>query len=167
MPLILVLDSITDVRNFGAIGRTAACTGVDAIVVSSKSAAPLNAEAMKTSAGGLMHVPVCRENSLVNACKYLQDSGIHVIATTLGPQSIALPQIDFNQPVAVIMGAEDVGVAHALIKMADAAVKIPQIGHLDSLNVSVAAGMILYESMRQRGYDEGGPAAAPIQAHKK
>ena len=148
--MILVLDRITDVRNFGAIARTAECMGVHAIVIPSKGAAQINSDAVKTSAGALNHIPVCREESLIKTIKYLKESGLSVIACTEKAQK-TIAQAAYNDPVAIVMGSEEDGISDEIIKKADEIVRIPMVGKIGSLNVSVAAGMILYEAVRQRG----------------
>ncbi|MFN8349035.1 MAG: 23S rRNA (guanosine(2251)-2'-O)-methyltransferase RlmB [Spirosomataceae bacterium] len=150
IPLFLLLDRITDVRNFGAIARTAECMGVHALVVPMRGAAQINSDALKTSSGALSHIPVCRENSLIEAMQYLQDSGVQVIVCTEKAAQI-VSNVDFTTPTAIIMGSEEDGVSSDLIRRSNMAVKIPMIGKVASLNVSVAAGMIIYEAARQRG----------------
>jgi 23S rRNA (guanosine2251-2'-O)-methyltransferase len=148
-PLILILDSITDVRNMGAIARTAACAGVHAIVVPMKNAAQINADAIKTSAGALFSIPLCRSNSLHKTCLFLQDSGLQLVACTEKTTDL-IYKPDFTAPTAVIMGAEDEGISNDLLRIADHLAKIPMAGTIESLNVSVSAGIILYEAIRQR-----------------
>jgi 23S rRNA (guanosine2251-2'-O)-methyltransferase len=148
-PLLLLLDRITDVRNFGAIARTAECMGVQALVVPVRGAAQINSDALKTSSGALNHLPVCRENSLLEAVRYLQQSGVRVIACTEKAEK-NLAEADFTTPTAIIMGSEEDGIATELLQIADEIVRIPMSGQVASLNVSVAAGMILYEAVRQR-----------------
>lgn len=150
MPLILILDRITDVRNLGAIARTAACVGVHAIVIPVKGSATVGADAIKTSAGALNRIPVCREESLKKVVKYLQDYGIQVVACT-EKASHKIYDLDLQQPTAMIMGSEEDGISDDLIKMADHLGKLPMDeGGVSSLNVSVAAGAILFEAVRQR-----------------
>lgn len=148
-PLILILDGVTDVRNLGAIARSAECAGAGALVVPHKGSALINAEAIKTSAGALTRLPVCREHSLVNVVEFLQQSGVQVLASTI-ETSHKLADMDFSLPTAIILGSEDEGVQHALLKRANHKFGIPQLGKGNSFNVSVAAGIILYESMVQR-----------------
>jgi len=148
-PLIVILDGVTDVRNFGAIARTAECAGAHALVIPRKGAARINADAMKTSAGALANIPVCRENSLNTAIEFLQMSGIQVFASDLKGKK-QLGELDMTVPTAIVMGAEDEGVSHSILQKSQRFI-IPQKGKTDSYNVSVAAGMILYEVMRQRG----------------
>jgi 23S rRNA (guanosine2251-2'-O)-methyltransferase len=149
MPLILILDRITDVRNFGAIARTAECSGVDAIIIPSKGTAQINADAIKTSAGALHKIPVCREDDLKHVIEYLRESGLQVIACTEKTKENYY-QHDFTLPVAIIMGSEENGISPEYLKLADAHAKIPLFGEIGSLNVSVAAGVLLYEVVRQR-----------------
>lgn len=148
-PLVLVLDSITDVRNMGAIARTAACVGVHAIVVPLKNAAQINADAIKTSAGALFSIPVCRQANLHKTCLFLQDSGLQLVACTEKTSDL-IYEPDYTLPTAVIMGAEDTGISNDLLRVANHLAKIPMNGTIESLNVSVAAGVILYEATRQR-----------------
>lgn len=149
LPLVIVLDGITDVRNFGAIARTAECSGVNAIVIPERGSASVNADAVKTSAGALLHLPVCRERSLVSAIRYLKDSGFSIIASS-EKADINYTSADFTGPTAIVMGAEDVGISPEVLKLCDTMVSIPMFGHIGSLNVSVAAGVMLYEAVRQR-----------------
>ena len=148
-PFILILDQITDVRNFGAICRTAECAGVDAIIVPDKGAAPINADSIKTSAGALHIVPVCRTQNMANTIKYLKMSGISVYAITEKTESIYYG-CDMNIPLALIIGSEDTGIAPILLKEADSFLKIPLMGKISSLNASVAASILMYEVVKQR-----------------
>ena len=148
-PLLLILDRVTDVRNFGAIARTAECTGVHAIVLPTKGAAQINADAMKTSSGALNFLPVCREESLAQTVKYLQESGIQVVGCT-EKVSKNLYEVDMTIPTAIIMGSEEDGISDELLKAADELASIPMAGRVGSLNVSVANGVVLYEAVRQR-----------------
>ena len=150
-PLILLLDRITDVRNFGAIARTAECSGVQAIVTPMRETAQVNEDAMKTSSGALNFLPVCRENSLLAAIEELQMSGFQVVACTEKAAEGSLYDIDFTLPTAIIMGSEENGISEEIIRKADALAKIPMRGQIGSLNVSVATGVVLYEVVRQRG----------------
>lgn len=147
-PFLLLLDRVTDVRNFGAIVRTAECAGVDAIVVGEKGSAPITSDAMKTSAGALNHVPVCRERDLKKTISYLQESGMRVVACTEKAEKTIF-DIDLKGPCALIMGSEEDGIAGDLIRQADDLAKIPLKGKIGSLNVSVAAGIAVYEVVRQ------------------
>ncbi len=148
-PLVLVLDRITDVRNFGAICRTAECTGVNAIVIPSKGGAMINADAVKTSAGALNYLSVCKEDNLNHTITYLKESGFQIVSCTEKADK-NIYDIDMDIPTAIIMGSEEDGVSKDLIKASTEAVKIPIQGKIDSLNVSVAAAVILYECVRQR-----------------
>ena len=149
VPFIVLLDGITDVRNFGAIARTCECTGVDAIVLPERGSVSVNADAVKTSAGALLHIPVCRERSIHSAIRYLKDSGIKVVAAS--EKSVTnYTRVDYTVPVAVVMGAEDTGVDADNLRLCDEMVAIPQVGNIGSLNVSVAAGVMMYEVVRQR-----------------
>jgi 23S rRNA (guanosine2251-2'-O)-methyltransferase len=148
-PFILLLDRITDVRNFGAICRSASCSGVHAIVIPSRNAAALNGDAMKTSSGALNYVPICREISLTHTVKYLQNSGVQVVACTEKAADL-LYKIDYSIPTAVLMGSEEDGISEDLLDMVNQSVKIPMQGPIASLNVSVATGIILFEALRQR-----------------
>jgi len=148
-PLILILDGVTDVRNFGAIARSAEVCGAHAIVIPQKGAAQINADALKTSAGALTKIPVCRENSLINAIDYLQLSGIQVIASDLQGKKM-LPKMDLTVPIGLVIGSEQEGVSPAVLKKVNERFIIPQKGTTDSFNVSVATGIMLYEAVRQR-----------------
>ena len=148
-PLIVLFDGVTDVRNFGAIARTCECTGVDAIVVPERGSVSVNADAVKTSAGALLHIPVCRERSIHSAIRYLKDSGIQVVAAS-EKASLNYTRADYTLPVALVMGAEDTGVDPDNLRLCDEMVAIPQVGNIGSLNVSVAAGVMMYEVVRQR-----------------
>ena len=149
VPFIVLLDGITDVRNFGAIARTCECTGVDAIVLPERGSVSVNADAVKTSAGALLHIPVCRERSIHSAIRYLKDSGIKVVAAS--EKAVTnYTRVDYTVPVAVVMGAEDIGVDADNLRLCDEMVAIPQVGNIGSLNVSVAVGVMMYEVVRQR-----------------
>ena len=149
-PLILILDRITDVRNFGAIARTAECAGVNCMIIPYKGAAQVTADAIKTSAGALSRMVICRENNLRHTIDFLQQSGLKVVAATeKGSNTYYKP--DYTGPTAIIMGSEEDGVSNDLLRSADELVKIPLLGKISSLNVSVAAGVMLYEVVRQRG----------------
>lgn len=150
IPFFLILDRITDVRNFGAIARTAECAGVDAIIIPSRGAAIINADAVKTSAGALLKIKVCRENNLKLVIEFMKQSGIQVVACTEKTNDL-IYAADFTAPTALIMGSEEDGVSTEYLKRCDKRVKIPMAGEIASLNVSVAAGIVLYEVIRQRG----------------
>lgn len=148
-PFIVVLDGITDVRNFGAIARTCEVAGVDAIVIPARGSVSVNADAIKTSAGALHSIPVCRENSLKDAINFLKNSGVKIVAAS-EKAAINYTESGLNVPVAIVMGAEDEGVSNDIIRICDDLVKIPQFGTIQSLNVSVACGVMIYEVIRQR-----------------
>lgn len=150
VPLIVLLDGLTDVRNFGAIARTCECASVDAIVIARRGGVSVNADAMKTSAGALNYLPVCRETGLVNSIKYLHDCGFQVVAAT-EKGAMEYTKADFTLPTAIVMGAEDVGISEDVLRLCDVRAAIPQLGRIGSLNVSVAAGVMIYEAVRQRG----------------
>lgn len=149
VPFLVVLDGITDVRNFGAIARTCECAGADAIVIPARGGVGVNADAVKTSAGALHYLPVCRERSILNAVKFLKDNGYRVVAAS-EKSDINYTTPDYTGPVAIVMGAEDVGINPDVLRHCDTQVAIPQIGEIGSLNVSVAAGVMIYEVVRQR-----------------
>jgi 23S rRNA (guanosine2251-2'-O)-methyltransferase len=149
-PLVLVLDRITDVRNFGAIARTAECAGVDTILIPEQNAAAINADAIKTSAGALHKVTVCRTWNLKLALQFMKESGIQLIGCTEKTQD-DMYKPNYTTPTAIIIGSEEDGVSTEFLKMCDARAKIPMNGKIASLNVSVATGVILYEAIRQRG----------------
>lgn len=149
VPLLLILDRITDTRNLGAIARTAECAGVDALILPSRGSALISAEAFKASAGALHHIAVCREDNLKNTIDYLKDSGVRVVACTEKTDGLSY-DTDLRGPLAVIMGSEENGISHEYLKRSDARIRLPMIGSVASYNVSVAAGMVLYEVMSQR-----------------
>lgn len=149
-PFFIILDRITDVRNFGAIVRTAECAGVDGIIIPEKGNAPITGDAMKTSAGALNHVPVCREKDLKKTVQLLHDNGIRVIACTEKTDR-NIYQINLTGPIAIVMGSEEDGISDHLLRVSDELASIPLKGKIGSLNVSVAAGVILYEVVRQMG----------------
>lgn len=148
-PLILVLDRVTDIRNFGAIARTAECLGVDAILIPEQNAAAINADAIKTSAGALYKIIVCRTWNLKIALQFMKDSGIQLIACTEKTND-NIYQIDYTYPTAIIIGSEKDGISSELLKISNAKVKIPIYGKISSLNVSVATGIILNEAIKKR-----------------
>lgn len=149
LPFIVVLDGVTDVRNFGAIARTCECAGVDAIVIPQRGSVSVGGDAVKTSAGALLHLPVCRERSVTGALHFLKDNGYMIVAAS-EKADINYTKADYTVPVAIVMGAEDTGISPEALKLCDTFVSIPQFGHIGSLNVSVAAGVIMYEVVRQR-----------------
>lgn len=148
-PLFLILDQLSDARNFGAIIRTAECTGVDGIIISKTGAAPVNGDTVKTSAGAVFNVPICKVDHIKDAVFYLQGSGIKTVAATEKTEDI-LYAVDFTEPVAIIMGSEDRGINPSVLKIVDEKAKLPLFGTIGSLNVSVACGAFLYEVVRQR-----------------
>ncbi len=149
VPLLLILDGITDIRNIGGIARTAFCTGVQAIIIPDKGVGALNEDAILTSAGALEQLPVCRVSSLMKAVDELHSNGITVLASQMQAATL-LYEVDFTQPLAVVMGSEERGINPALLRICDQPFKIPMQGGFESLNVSVATAMILYEAMKQR-----------------
>lgn len=150
VPFLVVLDGVTDVRNFGAIARTCACAGVDALVIPARGGAAINGDAVKTSAGALHSLPVCKVENMQNALRFLKDSGITVVAATEHTDSL-YTQADMTGPVAIVLGSEDKGIFPANLELCDTKVKLPMHGRIESLNVSVAAGVFIYEVVRQRG----------------
>lgn len=148
-PFIVVLDGITDVRNFGAIARTCECAGVNAIVIPERGSVSVGADAVKTSAGALMSLPVCRERSLSSAVKFLKECGYTIVAAT-EKSDTRYTEGDYRGPVAIVMGSEDTGISEDIMRQCDMPVAIPQFGRIQSLNVSVAAGVMIYEVVRQR-----------------
>lgn len=150
-PCVLVLDRITDVRNFGGLARTAECLGVDAILIPAKGSALVTADAVKTSAGALNRIPVCKTNDLKNSLFYLQQSGMRIVACT-EKSKIPMYEVNLRGSVAVIMGSEESGISSDLLNLADIKARIPMDGEIASLNVGVATGMVLYEKMRQEKY---------------
>ena len=148
-PLFLILDGITDIRNIGGIARTAHCTGVHAIIIPDKGVGALNEDAVLTSAGALEKISICRVNSLMKAVDELHLNGIKVYATEMKSEK-KFTDIDFNEPFALVIGSEEKGIHPALLKICDEKIKIPMAGGFESLNVSVATGIILYEAMKQR-----------------
>lgn len=148
-PLVLILDRVTDVRNFGAIARSADCAGVDFIIIPSRGAAQINADAVKTSAGALNRMKVCRVDNLKNTIDYLKESGLQIIACHEKTESYHF-NADLTKPTAIIMGSEENGISSEYLKRSDMQVKIPMVGNIASLNVSVATGIILFEAVKQR-----------------
>lgn len=148
-PLVVVLDGVTDVRNFGAIARTCECAGVNCIVIPERNSVSVNADAVKTSAGALNYLPVCRERNLVKSVQYLRDSGFKVMGAS-EKTDLNYTKADFTGPVAIVLGAEDTGISTDVLKLCDTLVAIPEFGQINSLNVSVAGGIMIYEVVRQR-----------------
>ncbi len=149
IPVVIILDRITDTRNLGAIARTAEGSGADAIIIPSRGSALINADAVKTSAGALFHLPVIREDNLKTTLEYLKDCGFSILACS-EKGKMDVDEADFSGPVAIIMGSEENGVSQEYMKRCDQIVRLPMFGKVESYNVSVSAGMILYEMMRQR-----------------
>jgi len=148
-PLFLLLDQLSDVRNFGAIIRTAECTGVDGIIIQKKGAAPVTADTIKTSAGAAFKVPIAKVNHIKDAVFYLQASGIQVISATEKTEN-TIYDMTFTGPCAIVMGSEDKGISPSILKVSDHIAKLPLLGEIESLNVSVACAIFLYEAVRQR-----------------
>ena len=151
-PLILILDHLTDVRNFGAIVRTAECAGVDAVVVAAQGSAPVSAEAVKASAGAMFRVPLCKSLHLTDTVYYLQQSGLKIVCATEKTEKV-IYTADLRGPLAIVMGNEEKGISKQILKVADERVKLPLRGEIGSLNVSAACAAVMYEAVRQRGND--------------
>lgn len=149
LPFILVLDGLTDVRNFGAIARTAECCGVNAIVIPERGSVSVGADAVRASSGALNHIPVCREASLSRAMKFIQQCGCTIVCST-EKSDRNYTEGDYTVPLALVMGAEDTGISAEILRIADVRAAIPMFGHIGSLNVGVAAGVMMYEVVRQR-----------------
>ena len=149
LPFVVVLDGITDVRNFGAIARTAECCGVDSLVIAQRGSVSVGGDAIKTSAGALFSIPVCREKNLTSAIRFLKNCGFNVVAVS-EKANCNYTLADYTVPTALVMGAEDTGISPEIMNMCDTQVSIPMFGHIGSLNVSVAAGVMMYEVVRQR-----------------
>lgn len=148
-PLFLILDQITDVRNFGAILRTAECTGVDAVIIQKSGGAPVSGDTVKTSAGAIFKIPICKVDHIKDAIFYLQGSGISTIAATEKTDS-EVYSLDLKKPLAIVMGSEGKGVSKSVLTLVDERASLPLLGEINSLNVSVACGAFLYEVVRQR-----------------
>lgn len=148
-PLFLILDQISDVRNFGAILRTAECTGVDAVIIQKKGGAPVSGDTIKASAGAIFKIPVCKVDHIKDAIFYLQGSGINTIAATEKTDS-SIYDLDLKKPLAIIMGSEGKGVSKSVLQLVDEKAALPLLGEINSLNVSVACGAFLYEVVRQQ-----------------
>ncbi len=149
IPLVLILDRVTDVRNFGAIARGAECAGVDFIIIPSRGAAQITGDAIKTSAGALHRIKVCREDNLKNTLEYLKESGLQIVSCHEKTENL-IYDADFTKPSAIIMGSEENGISNEYLKRSDMQVKIPMAGKIASLNVSVASGIVLFEAVKQR-----------------
>ena len=148
-PLIVVFDGVTDVRNFGGIARSAECAGAHGLITPLKNSAPVNADAIRSSAGALQNIPVCRVGSIRNTLKALQTEGFQIVAATEKSRKL-LYDADFRKPTAIVMGAEDKGISKEVLKLCDEQLAIPLIGHTESLNVAAAAAIMLFEVVRQR-----------------
>lgn len=148
-PLFLILDQITDVRNFGAIARSAECAGVHAIIIPDKGMAQIGADAVKTSAGAIHTIPICRVKNITDTISFLQASGIRVVAATEKGKKL-YTQSDLTMPLGIVLGSEDTGVSNQILRIADEQLKIPIVGKIESLNVSVSAALMIYEAVRQR-----------------
>ena len=148
-PFFVILDGVTDVRNFGAIARTCSCAGVDALIIGTRGGAAVNGDAVKASAGALHTLPVCKVDNMQNALRYLRDSGITLVAATEHTDK-NYTQVDMTLPLAIVMGNEEKGIYEENLKLCNEKVRIPMTGTIESLNVSVAAGVFIYEAVRQR-----------------
>ncbi len=148
-PLFLILDQISDVRNFGAILRTAECTGVDGVIIQKKGGAPVSGDTVKTSAGAIFNIPICKVDHIKDAIYYLQGSGVTTIAATEKTQD-TIYNLELNEPLAIVMGSEGLGVSKSVLNIVDKKASLPLLGAINSLNVSVACGALLYEVVRQR-----------------
>lgn len=148
-PFIVILDQVCDVRNFGAITRTCECMGVDAIIIPQKGSAQIGADAVKTSAGALFKIPICKVHSLKSAISFLQESGLQVICAA-EKFSANCYDADLTQPLALVFGAEEDGIEDSIIEMANSCIKVPMVGEISSLNVAAATAMCVYEVCRQR-----------------
>ncbi|MBT4472476.1 MAG: 23S rRNA (guanosine(2251)-2'-O)-methyltransferase RlmB [Bacteroidetes bacterium] len=148
-PLFLILDQISDVRNFGAILRTAECTGVDGVIIQKKGGAPVSGDTVKTSAGAIFNIPICKVDHIKDAIYYLQGSGVTTIAATEKTQD-TIYNLELNEPMAIVMGSEGLGVSKSVLSIVDKKASLPLLGVINSLNVSVACGALLYEVVRQR-----------------
>ena len=151
VPFFLVLDQLSDVRNFGAIIRTAECCGVNGIIIQKNGSAPVNAETIKTSAGAAFKLPICKVDHIKDAIFLLNASGIKTVAATEKTND-SIYDVDFKQPISIIMGSEDRGINPSVLKMVDYNATLPLKGEIESLNVSVACGVFLYEAIRQRDF---------------
>ena len=148
-PLFLILDQLSDVRNFGAILRTAECTGVDAVIIQKKGGAPVSGDTVKTSAGAIFKIPICKVDHIKDAIYYLQGSGISTIGATEKTET-DIYSLKLDQPLAIVMGSEDKGISKSVLGILDHKASLPLLGEINSLNVSVACGAFLYEVVRQR-----------------
>lgn len=148
-PFVLMLDQVTDVKNFGAIVRSAECAGVQAIIIPQKGMAHIGGDAVKTSAGAIHHIPICRTENLTKTLQFLKDSGIKIVAATEKANEL-YTKANMNTPLCIVMGSEEKGISPRVLQLADQQLKIPILGRIESLNVSVAAALMMYEAVRQR-----------------
>jgi 23S rRNA (guanosine2251-2'-O)-methyltransferase len=148
-PFILILDQVTDIRNFGAIARTAECAGVHAIIIPEKGNASVNADSIKVSAGALLKIPVCRTKNINQTIDLLKSNGLQIVSATEKTQ-IPYSAVSYKKPTAIVMGSEEKGISASILQVSDYLISIPLMGTIESLNVSVAAGIILYEAIRQK-----------------
>ncbi len=148
-PLLMMLDGVTDVRNFGAIARTCVCAGVDALIIGTRGSAAINGDAVKASAGALHSLPICKVENLQNALRYLQESGLRIVAATEHTDR-NYTEVDMTVPTCIVMGSEEKGIYEENLKLCTDQVRLPMTGKIESLNVSVAAGVFIYEAVRQR-----------------
>ena len=153
IPLFLILDRVTDVRNVGSIARTAECAGVDGLIIPSRGSAQINSDAIKTSAGALYKLPVVRAQNVKETILYLKNSGLTILAASEKTEK-EYTQVDYNRPLAIIMGSEGEGISDEYLKLTDEELRIPLLGEIESLNVSVASGVILFEAIRQRNINQ-------------
>lgn len=151
VPLFIILDQITDVRNFGAILRTAECTGATAVIIPKSGGAPITGDTVKTSAGAVFNIPICKVDHVKDAIYYLQASGIKTIAATEKAKT-GLYSLSLNEPLALVMGSEGKGISSSVLNIVDEQAALPLLGEINSLNVSVACGVVLYEIIRQRNF---------------
>lgn len=149
IPFLLVLDQVSDVRNFGAIIRTAECAGVHAVIIPQKGSAQINPDAMKTSAGALHTMAICRTEKLPETVKFLKNSGLHIVAAVEKANNL-YHKARYNTPLAIVLGSEEKGISDEILELADEKVRIPLRGKIESLNVSVSAGILIYEAVKQR-----------------
>ncbi|MBP5259987.1 MAG: 23S rRNA (guanosine(2251)-2'-O)-methyltransferase RlmB [Paludibacteraceae bacterium] len=149
MPFLVILDGVTDTRNFGAIARTCECAGVDAVIIPQTGSAGVTPDAVKTSAGALLSLPICREHNLAYIVNFLKESGVTIVAAS-EKATASYTDLDYNRPIAIVMGAEDTGISPEIAALCDETVAIPINGRISSLNVSVAAGILIYEALKHR-----------------
>ena len=152
-PMGVMLDGVTDARNFGAIARSAECAGADFIIIPERGSASVTSDSVRASAGALFHIPVCREKDLVSAINRLHDNGFKLVGASEKAKEV-YTKVSFTDPVAIVMGAEDTGLSPDVLRKCDLLAAIPILGKVGSLNVSVACGIMLYEAVRQRGLEE-------------